>query len=81
MMNKNQSKDQSSSSQLLSKQEITGPIPSSGEMQGYQHIHADLPLRIMAMAENEANHRQQRENKAIDATIKLEEQGFSERKL
>ena len=30
---------------------IAGPIPASDEMAGYAHISADLPDRIMAMAE------------------------------
>ena len=30
---------------------IAGPIPASDEMAGYAHVSADLPDRIMAMAE------------------------------
>jgi len=36
---------------------VTGPIPSPEVMEGYRKIDSSFPQRIMAMAENESDHR------------------------
>ena len=63
---------------LSSHQSISasaGPIPSAGEMEGYKRINPELPLRIMAMAEEESAHRHQSESKVLEANIKFQENG------
>ncbi len=55
----NSSSQKNSPPKLLSaRQSISaGPIPSANEMEGYKHINPELPLRIIAMAEKESEHR------------------------
>ena len=52
-----------------------GPLPSSLEMRGYADINPELPMRIMAMAEKQAAHRQSLEKKAIEAQIRSQRLG------
>ncbi len=47
-----------------------GPIPSATEMERYAQIDPTLPDRIMTMAENQSEHRQIIEKKAVSAAEK-----------
>lgn len=54
---------------------VQGPLPSAIEMQGYAKVNPDLPLRIVAMAEKQAAHRQALEKKALEAQLKIQRAG------
>lgn len=62
-------------------QQISGPIPSASEMEKYSRINKDLPSRVMAMAEKEANNRHQVESKTLEANVNIAQQQFKERKI
>lgn len=51
---------------MREERSISGPIPSSAEMTGYKELQADLPDRIMRMAEQNAlSERKQAERSQI----------------
>lgn len=47
----------------------SGPLPSADELDGYEKVLPGAADRIIKMAENQARHRQNLENKAVDAGI------------
>lgn len=57
-----------------------GPLPPPSLLQGYDDIQPGFAERIVRMAEGEADHRRQLEQKALDADIKLSHKDFTERR-
>ena len=54
---------------------VSGPLPSAIEMRGYASISPDLPERIVAMAEQQAEHRQRLENKVVEGQLRNQRLG------
>lgn len=68
--------------QMAAKAAIfSGPLPPPNLLQGYDDIQPGFAERIVRMAEGEADHRRQQEQKALDADIKLSDKDFTERRL
>ena len=53
-----------------------GPIPSPEDMRGYKLVDADLPNRIMTMAENEQNTQYSLRSKIIDNRENMSRRDF-----
>lgn len=75
MPSKNKSKQpQQARPQQVSVQQTTafqGPIPAPDDLMRYEQITPGLADRIMSMAENEAEHRQQQERELLSVNGKL----------
>ena len=54
---------------------VQGPLPSALEMQGYAQVNPELPMRIVAMAEKQAAHRQSLEKKALEGQLRNQRSG------
>lgn len=54
---------------------FSGPLPSPEMLQGYENTHSGLADRIVAMAENEQQHRHKLEVKSVDGAINKEKRG------
>ena len=71
---------------LLQHQQVSGelhlgPIPHPDTLKAYGDIAADLPERIVKMAEGEQTHRHEMEREALDANIDDLKRGRSETRL
>jgi uncharacterized membrane protein len=53
----------------------SGPLPTSAEFAGYERTLPGAADRVLAMAENEAVHRHQNEDKVITESLKLSHKG------
>lgn len=60
---------------VASQQYHSGPIPSPAQLAGYKEVQADLPERIVKMAELSINGREYRANKQVDAEIESAKTG------
>jgi uncharacterized membrane protein len=60
-----------SQKQQLAALSYKGPLPTSNEFAGYERTLPGAAERILVMAEKEAAHRRENDDKLIDATIKL----------
>jgi uncharacterized membrane protein len=58
-----------------------GPIPPPQLLKQYDEISPGFADRIIRMAESETAHRQQAENKALDADIKFASREYDERRI
>lgn len=57
--------------ELQAAQSVSGPLPSSSEMQGYNSISPDLVDRIVSMAEKESDFRHEMEKASLAANKEL----------
>jgi len=79
--------DQKKPSQQVQKKQVEihaqylGPIPPPNHLSAYEDIHPGLADRIMTMAEKEQHHRQELEQKDMDAAIKSDSKEFLEARL
>lgn len=62
-------------SKLLVKQEYRGVIPPPNHLEHYEHILKGSAERILKMAENQAEHRMNQENKLVDDNINYKKRG------
>lgn len=63
---------------LMMQRELSiyqGPLPHPDVLKGYAEVDPSFPDRVIGMAENQSLHRQNLENKVIDANIKNERRG------
>lgn len=61
--------------QIVAEQSFSGPIPPPSMLREYNAVDEGLANRIVTMAETQQNHRQQLENKSVEAAIKTESRG------
>lgn len=50
-------------------QSFTGPLPPPEILQGYESVCSGLANRIVAMAENQGDHRREQDKRLLDAEI------------
>lgn len=53
----------------------TGPLPSPEVLEQYKAVQADLPERILAMAERQSAHRQEMEKKLVSGQVAAQTRG------
>ncbi len=66
--------------QIAEQTTLSGPLPSSSEMEKYNAISPELVIRIISMAEREAANRHKLDKEALQANIAITDKQFSERK-
>lgn len=52
-----------------------GPLPHPDVLKGYAEVDPSFPDRVIALTENQSQHRQNIENKVVDANIKSQTRG------
>ena len=60
---------------MARKEEYSGPIPHPDHLEKYEKILSGSANRILGMAENQSTHRQNIENKLLEAEIKYKNKG------
>lgn len=60
---------------VAKKEEYSGPIPHPDHLEKYEKILSGSANRILGMAENQSIHRQNIENKLLEAEIKYKNKG------
>jgi uncharacterized membrane protein len=74
-----QSQGRKSASGIVSVEaSFSGPLPPPAILRGYEEVCPGSAQRILAMAEQQGDHRKKMEEKAVDAAVEEMRRGFSE---